>query len=349
MDYQEIDKEKLKDWFRIFAERECKEVSSLYYDLSIKIAEDDELIGIASFCQERQPMPNLFLASVHYLLLTNKSEELSNYYPSIIKNYKADLPFELFKEFCIRHKKEIIELEKTKLVQTNALNRCAYIMPILSNIFDGKTINIIDIGTSAGLTLNFDKYEYHYNDKYLFGNSPVKIRSEIKNGIMPSFKESVIINKKIGVDQNPLDLKDEENVNWLKALIWGDLTERVKKINEAINVAKKESISFEKANTIQDFEEIIGRQESEIPLIIYHTHVLYQFTQEEREEFWNLIDKIGEERDLTYLATEGSRVFKTDYGLSGILVELTKYEKGLKHSRVVAETNGHGNWIKWKN
>ena len=348
MDYQEIDKEKLKNWFKLFAENECKEVSDFYYNLSTKIAEDDELISIASFCRQRQPMPNLFLASVHYLLLKKKSRDLSNYYPSITKNYKQQLPFALFKEFCLENKKEIIELEQSKIVQTNALNRCAYIMPILSNLFDGKKINIINIGTSAGLTLNFDKYEYHYNGKYSFGKSPVKIRSEIIEGVIPSFKQNVIINNKIGIDQNPLDLRNLDNANWLKALIWADLTERIEKIEQAISVAKKENIQFEKTNSLQDFEDIIRRQNSEVPLVIYHTHVLYQFTQDEREKFWNLIDKIGKERDLTYLAAEGSKVFKNDFGINGILVQLTEYQKGSKISRIIAETNGHANWIKWK-
>ena len=38
-------------------------------------------------------------------------------------------------------------------------------MPIFSKIIfeENKPTTIIDIGTSAGLTLNFDKYEYWYN------------------------------------------------------------------------------------------------------------------------------------------------------------------------------------------
>lgn len=348
MDYQEIDKQELKDWFKLFAERECKEVSPLYYQLSNKIAEDDELIEIASFCKQRQPMPNLFFASVQFLLFKDHSAELANYYPSITKDYKKDLPFELFKEFCLNNKEAIISLEQTKLVQTNALNRSAYLMPILSNLFDGKKINIIDIGTSAGLTLNMDKYEYHYNDKHAFGESPVKIKSEIREGTLPKFSKPVEIANKIGIDQNPLDLKIDDNANWLKALIWADLTERLEKIEQAIAIAKQENIDFRKASNLEEFEAIIQEQDDQFPLVIYHTHTLYQFTVEERNNFWDLIDKIGSQRDLTYLATEGSSVFKTDYGIRGVLVELTEYKIGKKNNRIVAETNGHANWLKWK-
>jgi len=81
--------------------------------------------------------------------------------------------------------------------------------------------------------------------------------------------------------------------------------------------------------------------------VIYHTHTLYQFTLEERKEFWDLLDTVGKTRDLTYLATENSKVLKKDYGINGVLVEVTEYKKGEKLSRIIAETNGHANWIKW--
>jgi len=348
MDYQATATQKLKDWFKRFADKECKGVSSLYFNLSNKIANDDKLIKIASFCKKRQPMPNLFLASIHYLLLNKPSEELSKYYPSITTDYKQDLPFEMFKEFCLRNAAEIIALEQSKIVQTNALNRSAYIMPILSNLFDSVKINLIDIGTSAGLTLNLDKYAYYYDNEYVTGEGLVKIRSAIKEGELPNFKQILTINNKIGIDQNPLDLKIKENADWLKALIWADKVERIEKIEQAIKIARQENIQFEKASSIDKFEEIIYSQKVDVPLVIYHTHTLYQFTQEKRNEFWNLIDNIGRKRDLIYLATENSQVLKNDYGVNGVVVELTKYQKGKKLSQIVAETNGHANWIKWK-
>ena len=347
MAYQGVDKQKLRERFERFAENECKEISPLYYNLSKKISEDNELLYIASFCKQRQPIPNLFLASVHYLLRNNPSEPLAGYYPSITKAFNSNLSFDAFKEFCIRNKKHIIALEQTKIVQTNALNRCAYLMPILSSLFDSKAVNLIDIGTSAGLTLNMDKYEYHYNNSHFIGESPVKIRSEIKGGELPKFENIVQIKNKIGIDQNPIDLKVNENANWLKALVWADNTERLEKVEQAIQIAQQEHIQFKKAKTILEFEEIIQNQEKNTPLVIYHTHVLYQFTVEERKEFWGLIDTIGSNRDLTYLAAEGRSVFKKDYGLNATIVEITKYQKGVKTTEVVATPNGHANRIKW--
>ena len=348
MDYRGVEKEKLKHWFKEFAENECKEVSPLYFHVANQVSKDDELIELASFCKKGQPMPNLFFAAVHFLLLNNTSEELAYYYHSINKAYKSNLPFDLFKEFCLDNRAEIIKLQRTRIVQTNALNRTAYLMPILSHLYGGQQINIVDVGTSAGLNLNMDKYEFHYNDKYTFGDSAVKIRSEIREGQLPEFTEKVLLNHKIGIDQHPLDLNDKENEKWLKALIWADLTERLERLEKAITIAKKEKLDLRKASKIAEFETILQSVDSSLPIVVYHTHVLYQFKLEQREQFWNLIDDIGSKRELTYIAAEGSPIFKTDYKRKGVLVELNQYTSGKKKTRVLAETNGHANWIKWK-
>jgi len=350
MDYSNLEIEKLKSWFERFAEKECKGVSPFYDFLSKKIANEKEILSLASFCRQGQPMPNLLFAAVHFLLLKNPKTELAKYYPSIYNNSLVDLPFEIFQRFCIGNSKEIKRILQTKIVQTNVINRSAYLMPIIFSLFEeGEAINIIDIGTSAGLTLNFDLYEYNYGEHGSFGKSRVKIESEIKEGNLPKFNLNILVKNKIGIDQNPIDLKKEEEALWLKALIWADRKKRFKRIENAIEVARTEDNKLIKAKTIEDFKEIILAQEKQIPLVVYQTHVLYQFTKEKRIEFWEMLDDVGKERDFFYVSAESSLVLEHDYGFTNPIVELTTYMRGTKSKKLVAQTNGHANWIKFNN
>lgn len=177
----------IKERFLAFAESECKGNSELYYQLSIRVSNDDELLKIAAFTRTGQPIPNIFFAAVHYLLLKNPGHELAKHYPSIQKNHVAEIPFTLFKKFCIEYEYKIIKIISTRIVQTNVVNRCAYLLPVFSKIIaaENRPATIIDIGTSAGLTLNFDKYEYWYNDQKVYGDSKVIVRSKIKGPYIP--------------------------------------------------------------------------------------------------------------------------------------------------------------------
>jgi len=90
----------LSDRFKAFATRECKGSSPLYEHLSIRIAEDDELLQMASHVNRNQPVPNLFFGAVHYLLIKGNSHELREYYASIVENPReAATAFESFRPF----------------------------------------------------------------------------------------------------------------------------------------------------------------------------------------------------------------------------------------------------------
>lgn len=109
----------LSQKFFMFGKQECKGSSLLYEHLSVKIAEEDDLLKICSHAREGQPIPNLLFGAVHYLL-----HPLKEYYPSIVshpKSYKES--FKFFKSFCMKFCHEIQSILKTKFVQTNEVRR----------------------------------------------------------------------------------------------------------------------------------------------------------------------------------------------------------------------------------
>lgn len=119
-----MDKSQLSLRFTNFANIECKGSSQLYEVLSRKIAEDDEILEICSFARVGQPVPNMLLGAVHYLLLKGKDHLLKEYYPSMVPNPKEiEGAFVHFKDFCQIYRNEIISLLKIKLVQTNEVRR----------------------------------------------------------------------------------------------------------------------------------------------------------------------------------------------------------------------------------
>lgn len=71
-----LTREQIANLFRNFSANECKGSSVLYEYLSIKISEDEEVLTLASYEQPGQPVPNLLLGAVHYLLLKGKEHSL---------------------------------------------------------------------------------------------------------------------------------------------------------------------------------------------------------------------------------------------------------------------------------
>jgi hypothetical protein len=342
--------QKIKDRFIAFAETECKDNSALYYTLSIKIANDVALLKITTATRIGQPIPNIFFAAIHYLLLKNSEHELAKYYPSIQKKQIAAIPFSLFKTFCTAHENEIKEIISTRIVQTNVINRCSYLMPIFSKIIaaENRPTTIIDIGTSAGLTLNFDKYEYWYNDQKIYGDSKVINKSNILSSDIPIVFPITQHITKIGIDQNIIDPTDEDEILWLKALIWTDQLERFVAIEEALKLDELKNINFIEAKAITDFEKEILNADKTQTLIVYATHVLYQFSDRDKNEFYAMLERVGQKTDFYFLSVEGIKILLEKYNTKEIVIALTQYKNKQKTETFIAETNGHGNWIRWK-
>lgn len=340
----------LKERFFAFAETECKGNSALYYELSIQIANDPELLNVAASTREGQPVPNIFFAAVHYLLLKNQNEQLARYYPSIQRSHNSEIPFNLFKAFCIDHENEIRKIISTRIVQTNVISRCSYLMPIFSKIIaeENKPTTIIDIGTSAGLTLNFDKYEYWYNGQKVFGESNVLVKSTIVESSIPQIHPISQPLQKIGIDQNIIDPTGNDEILWLKALVWTDQLDRFAAMDEALKLNELKNIRFIEADTVSDFEREIRKADQSQTLIIYATHVLYQFTQAQKDEFYSMLGKIGQNRDFYFLSVEGIKSLLEKYHSKDTIIELTSYKNKQKEVNFLAETNGHGNWIRWQ-
>ena len=79
------DLETLSRVFHRFAELECPGMSALYESLCHSIAEDGEALAIAANSRSGQPVPNLFMAAVHWPLMRDAAHPASAYYPDMCR------------------------------------------------------------------------------------------------------------------------------------------------------------------------------------------------------------------------------------------------------------------------
>jgi len=58
-------------------------MSALYESLCHSLAEDRDRLAIAANARPGQPVPNLFMAAVHWLLLAGARHAVTDYYPDL--------------------------------------------------------------------------------------------------------------------------------------------------------------------------------------------------------------------------------------------------------------------------
>ncbi|MFC7687117.1 DUF2332 domain-containing protein [Ureibacillus sp. GCM10028918] len=332
--------------FQQFAEKEAKGSSQLYYFLSKRVVEDLDLMEIIREIPASQPKPNLFFASMQYLL--SKTENpLREYYPSFTKNpLPIEDSFELFKEFALKHKNHLIKLFHSKLVQTNEVRRAAYLYPLFLRISEktNKPLTLIEIGTSAGLLLCLDAYNYEYaeeNKSLKIENlqDSILIQSENRGNQLPSYIHSKLkINNRFGIDLNIVDLNNQEEYEWMLALIWPEHSDRRKQFNEASQIANNIKKDMFEGDLLKRLPHIIKSSKPENQIVLFHTHVANQFPAQLKKDFLELLDELSYTRSI--------------YHVYNNMFDANLHQDFIKDGKVIEELilkspDGHGKWFYW--
>jgi hypothetical protein len=327
--------------FKTFAEQECHQSSPLYEHLSLKIANDEELLALCTSCRKGQPVPNLLFGAVHYILMNHSSHALRNYYPSLVEE---PLPvtgsFSHFKDFCLQNRHRLTHLLQNKIVQTNEVRRCAYLYPAFCYMYEraNKHLALIEIGTSAGLQLAWDQYQYQYNQQETtFGNasSGVKITSEILGQTFPHLLSvPPPVSSRTGYD---LHINKEQDFPWLLALIWPEHTERRDLFTSSAKMTKEVDIEFVEGDGVERFPDKINEIPDDNAICIFHTHVANQIPDSSKRELQAKIKEIGRNRDIFHLYNN----------MWDRRLHLDCYINGNEERHVIGDTDGHGKWFQW--
>jgi hypothetical protein len=312
------------------------------------MAEDERLLDILRATPQGQPVPNLLLAAIHFLLLGGVRHELARFYPSCDDEepLPCDGAFAAFREFCLEHERTVRQLLTTRRVQTNEVGRCAYLLPALSLISRQNSetpLALIEVGTSAGLLLNFDRYAYDYGNGRQYGgpHARVLIQSEWKGSQSPSLCGSIpTVVHRVGIDLHPINLDDPQEALWLRSLVWPDQPNRLKLISDAIVQFQTTPAPLMEGNAIDLLPSAVESASAEATACVFHCHTLNQFSEQQRQDFALLLANVSTRRPLVQLSAEW-------IGTPVPQLRMIRWSNGHPIASHLANVDHHGSWIEW--
>jgi hypothetical protein len=348
MSHGEQHREEIAKSFSHSAHHEFRGASPLYEIFAMGMSEDPELLSLASNAISK-PVPMIFLAAVHFLLLNGASHPIAEYFPDIHPEppYLEAGIYPLFRDFCFQHQDEIKKLITTYHVQTNEVRRCACLLPafgIAAAKAQGRPLAFVEIGASAGLNLFWDRYGYDYGNGTIYGNriSPVQLTCTVRGEIRPPFPETFPqIISRIGIDLNPIDVWDPSAVNWLKAFIWPEHTVRFELLHRAIEIARNNPPDLRKGDALKILSGVIDALPSDSYPCLYHSFVSNQMLPEEHNALDTIFADHGSKRNLCSISIDLSDKYKYPR------LELLSYIGGVKTHRHLANCSGHSRWLEW--
>ncbi len=275
--------DEVRDFGRHFAS------SPLYSHLIPYIAREPSLMETLNRIAH-VPQVNLLLGAVHYLLLGGRRDvTLARFYATLSVDPEAPVSAgRPFADFVMAHADEIVELGSTRYTQTNEVRRCTTLLPGIAAAVGGRRFHLVDVGTSAGLTLAFDRYRYQY-DGVSWGSGDLMLGCELRGG-RPHLPERFEVMSRHGLDLNIVDPTDPDDRRWLQALVWPEHRARFLRLERALEIAAGVPLNQIEGDALETLPQVLDALPPGDEVVVMHSFALNQFAPSDRERLAVILD-----------------------------------------------------------
>ena len=338
---------RLQRIFTRYADVEVPQRSPLYEVICRGVVDDPEMLDLAAEARPGQPVPNLLLAAVHDLLLRGVDDPLAAFYADLTPNPRPrEDAYPYFRAFALAHREQVADLIRTRIVQTSQVRRCTSLVPAFALVqrrAGGLPVALLEVGPSAGLNLLLDRYAYAYSDGTRIGDpSELTLTCDLHGERPPLPAALPAIGWRLGLDLNPIDVRDDGAVRWLRALTWPGEEGRLHDLNAALAIARRDPPELLRGDALQTLPAALDRVPSGTALLVYHSMTLNQFSREGRAQFDALLRDHGRRRPLWRVAMEALTATSPEPSL-----DLFSYADGGARQETLGECDAHGAWLAW--
>lgn len=317
--------DRVKQRYKSFATNEARGVSPLYEAIAETVARHDELVRFIVSLPEGKRQPNLILGAVRHVCGTPDSP---GHFVQLVRQHET-------------HIRSVILARNT---QTNEPARCATLLPLLALL--PQPLALLEVGASAGLCLLPDRYGYKYGHKCILPDAEGATRIPIfpcqTNDETPTPSALPKVIWRLGIDLNPVDLTDADDVAWLETLVWPGQERRVERLHAAIAVAQADPPTVVQGDLLRDLPRYVAEAPADATLVVFHTAVLAYLSQSDRDRFASIVRETG----AVWISNEAPSVLPP---IAAKLTTETPHNRFLLalDGEPVALTGPHGQSIHW--
>ncbi|KQO47738.1 MULTISPECIES: DUF2332 domain-containing protein [unclassified Frigoribacterium] len=195
-----------------------------------------------------------------------------------------------------------------RLTQTNDVRRCAPLSIALARV--PGPVALIEVGASAGLCLGVDRYGYRSGDRtWGDASSTVQLGIDVVEGAtrsrveLPTGRLPEVV-WRAGIDLDPVDVRDPEQVAWLETLLPPERGDRRDLLGRAVALARTAPPRLVAADAVDGLAALVDEASTGATPVVVSTGTLVYLPGRRRQAFVDEVVRLGarwisyERRDL---------------------------------------------------
>lgn len=230
------------------------------------------------------------------------------------------------------------EFVTERVVQTNEVQRAWALLPALLTLADGRPLEVLELGPSAGLNLVWDRYGYRYSSG-AWGDGSLVLAGEDRVPPPAALLEKrVDVVRRRGIDLRPVDVTTDEGAKLLESFVWADQSARIERLRLAVAELRRDPPELIRGDYGTQLPLLLSDRVRGAQLIVFETASTQYLSREEHQQLREAMYEAGLVEPFTYLTTYGP----DDEGYALRAIEWPSGE-----SHVILRLDFHGAWLEW--
>ena len=281
---------------------------------------------------------------LHALVLSGASPTLAAAYP---RESTADDP-----EYLWRALGDVLTTQADFLMrfldrppQTNEVARAAVLAGGFLTVAaeTGLPLALLEIGASAGLNLHWDAYAYDFGGvRWGSHQAPVQLTPNWRGNQPPL--DPVRVHLRAGCDRNPINVQDANARLRLRAYVWADQTERLRRLDAALGHAIRAGLRIAQADAADWAKRSLAEMATGRATVLFHS-IVWQYLPRQTQTSIKRVIEQAAARAKPDAPVAWLRMEPAATGGSAQL-RLTLWPDG--RERLLAHADFHGRWVAWE-
>ena len=286
--------------------------------------------------------------ALHHAVLSGTSPELAELYPKGETDWDMEAIWPRA-EAWLTANVEAVRAFIQSPPQTNETRRSIIFLPgflKLAHRFQ-MPLHLLEMGASAGLNQNWDRFNYETETWSRSGDSDVTVRSDWRAPVPEHLDAAVQIESRAACDLKPIDLSDPAQVLRLKCYTWADQPERLSRLDAAIRLAQAEQTKVQQADALTWLKQRLETRPKTGVTVIYHSAFLVYPPREVIAEIMRTLQAAGEAATpaapLAWLSYEAEALFGGDPNSGNMHARLQTWPNG--EVEIYGQSDGHVTYV----
>jgi hypothetical protein len=340
--------------YRHFGEVDAAGTSPLYERVAVALSESDEALRAIEGAPPRQRRPAVILAALHDLALAGRAPALAAAYAAADGDAAARAAIDTL----LRMTDSVVAIAARRPVRDNETGRCPVLYPAVAEAarrVGANAVGLIDVGCSAGLNLNVDRVGITYSNGQSLGDpsSPVQLAASIVGDRPVPARAIPEVVTRIGVDLDPVDVTDADNVRWLRACLAPDQLERAARLEAELALAATAPPLLLPGDAVEVLPDALARVPAHALPVVTTTWALSRLPLDSRLRFLHRLDAAATGRTVAWVSVEGVGVAPAiptfgDRRASGhSIIGLAVFDQSTLHAEAIGRCWSQGRMLSW--